>query len=92
MLTVMGTHWQGHTHSQLTHNTNTHSGHLYPDGMAQIHCQLSHQEHLADFLVKLPQQIQGVLVHNKLMDIYRTFHLLVNNANADIRSFLITLE
>ena len=36
---------------------------LISDGMAQIHCQLPHQGNLADFPVKLPQHIQGVLVH-----------------------------
>ena len=65
---------------------------LISDGMAQIHCQLPHQGNLADFPVKLPQHIQGVLVHGKLMDIHRTFHNVVNNANAGIHSFLVTLE
>jgi hypothetical protein len=65
---------------------------LISDGMAQIHCQLPHQGNLADFPVKLPQHIQGVLVHGKLMDIHRTFHNVTNNANAGIHSFLITLE
>ena len=65
---------------------------IISDGMAQIHCQLPHQGHLADFPVKLPQHIQGVLVHGKLMDIHRTFHNVVNNANAGIHSFLVTLE
>ncbi len=68
-------------------------GHLsLMDGMAQIHCQLPHQGNLADFPVKLPQHIQGVLVHGKLMDIHRTFHNVTNNANAGIHSFLVTLE
>ena len=56
---------------------------IISDGMAQMHCQLPHQGHLADFPVKLPQHIQGVLVHGKLMDIHRTFHNVNNNANAN---------
>ena len=65
---------------------------LISDGMAQIHCQLPYQAGLSDFPVKLPQHIQGVLVHGKLMDVHRTFHNVVNNANASIHSFLLTLE
>ena len=45
---------------------------LISDGMAQIHYQLPYQGHLADFPVKLPQHIQGVLVHGKLMHIVAT--------------------
>ena len=61
------------------------------DGMAQQHCQLPYLAGLKD-LDKLPQHLQGMLCHGKLMRIYRTFHNVKNDSNSAMHCFLLTLE
>ncbi len=65
---------------------------LIADGMQQSHCILPWQGHLNTFSNSLSQHLQGVLMHGRSIEIFRTFHNLVNNANLSIHCFLWALE
>jgi hypothetical protein len=62
------------------------------DGMAQLHCQLPWQGNLSQFGHCLPQHIQGVLMHNRNVFLYRTFHTVTLGANLQIHTFLLSLN
>jgi hypothetical protein len=61
------------------------------DGMAQVHCQLPYYANV-DQGENLPQHLQGVLVHGRFINIYRTFHNTYNAANMQIHTLLLALE
>lgn len=63
------------------------------DGMAQNHCELPHLGNTCSFgTEKLTQHFQGCLNHGRDFSIYRTFHNVVHDANAQIHCFLMSLE
>tara|TARA_B100001971_G_C17818943_1_gene347915 strand:- start:4 stop:384 length:381 start_codon:yes stop_codon:yes gene_type:complete len=62
------------------------------DGMAQNHTRLPHHKDQYEFKPNLPQHLQGFLVHGRMMNIYRTYHNVKNNANCAIHCFLLALE
>ena len=64
---------------------------LIGDGMAQQHCQLPYLAGLKD-IDQLPQHLQGMLIHGKLMQVYRTFHNVKNDSNLQMHTFLLTIE
>ncbi len=47
------------------------------DGMMQQHCVLPHRGNLSTFHKTLPQHLQGMLVHGRSIEIYRTFHVSI---------------
>jgi len=61
------------------------------DGMAQHHCQLPWSANL-NSLRTLPHHIQGVLMHGRKLNMYRTFHNVGNGANLMIHTLLSSLE
>jgi hypothetical protein len=65
---------------------------LIADGMQQNHCILPWQANINTFPCTLSQHLQGVLVHGRCIEIFRTFHNLGNNANLSIHCFLQSLE
>ena len=56
---------------------------LIGDGMAQHHCQLPYLAGMKE-TDQLPQHLQGVLCHGKMMRVYRTYH---NFKNTQTRPF-----
>ena len=60
--------------------------------MQQAHCQLPYRGNMAPFPVLLPQHLQGVLVHGRSTEIYRTFHNVSNGGNLSIHGLLLALE
>ena len=66
---------------------------IISDGMAQSHCELPHFGNACSFgTEKLTQHFQGCLNHGRNFTIYRTFHNVVHDANAQIHCFLLSLE
>jgi hypothetical protein len=65
---------------------------IIADGMQQSHCILPWQGNLNTFSSTLNQHLQGVLLHGRSIEIFRTFHNLVNTANLSIHCFLLALE
>ncbi len=47
------------------------------DGMQQHHCVLPHRGNMSVFPKTLPQHLQGMLVHGRSVEIYRTFHVCI---------------
>jgi hypothetical protein len=64
---------------------------LIGDGMAQSHCQLPYLGGLKD-MDNLTQHLQGMLIHGKLMRVYRTYHNVKHGANMQIHTLLLTIE
>ena len=64
---------------------------LISDGMAQHHCQLPWSANLNAHRT-LPHHIQGVLMHGRNLNMYRTFHNVANGANLMIHTLLSSLE
>lgn len=64
---------------------------LISDGMAQHHCQLPWSANL-NAIRTLPHHIQGVLMHGRKLNMYRTFHNVANGANLMIHTLLSSLE
>ena len=62
------------------------------DGMAQSHCVLPHLGNLSSFGNPLPQHLQGILVHGRGLNMYRTFHTVDNGANLQIHTVLLSIE
>ena len=64
---------------------------LIADGMAQEHCKLPW---CAGFtrLNTLPHHIQGVILHGRFMQMYRTYHNVPNGGNLAIHTLLLSLE
>jgi hypothetical protein len=65
---------------------------LIADGMQQTHCILPWQGNLNTFSSTLAQHLQGVLIHGRSIEIYRTFHNISNCSNLSIHSLLLSLE
>ena len=64
---------------------------LIGDGMAQNHSQLPYLAAMKD-TDRLPQHLQGVLCHGKMMRVYRTYHNVRNDTNMAIHTFLLAIE
>ena len=62
------------------------------DGMAQLHNELPHRANLAPFSHKLKCHLQGVIVHGKRFQIYRTYNNISGGANCAIHVWLLELE
>jgi hypothetical protein len=62
------------------------------DGMAQSHNMLPHFGNQNQWNDGLPQHLQGILNHNRGINVYRTFHNIKNCANVAMYTFLDTLE
>jgi hypothetical protein len=65
---------------------------LATDGMQQAHCLLPYHSNLDNFSTCLPQHFQGVLVHGRLFNMFRTYHTLRNTSDCQIHTLLLTLE
>jgi hypothetical protein len=64
---------------------------LISDGMAQEHCKLPWCANYSK-VKTLPHHIQGVLMHGRTMQVYRTFHNVPNGGNLAIHTLLLSLE
>ena len=64
---------------------------LISDGMAQEHCKLPWCANFSR-IGTLPHHIQGLIVHGRRIQIYRTFHNIANGANLAIHTLLLSLE
>ncbi|MFY7730220.1 MAG: hypothetical protein ACOVRN_11940 [Flavobacterium sp.] len=64
---------------------------IITDGMAQHHCCLPWCANIGSANT-LPHHIQGLIVHGRKINIYRTFHNVGNGANLQIHTLLKTLE
>jgi hypothetical protein len=64
---------------------------LITDGMAQEHCKLPWCANFSR-IGTLPHHIQGLIVHGRRIQIYRTFHNIANGANLAIHTMLLSLE
>ena len=65
---------------------------LATDGMQQAHCMLPYCGNLDNFSTCLPQHLQGVLVHGRQFNMFRTFHTVRNTSDSQIHTLLLTLE
>eukprot|EP01036_Dinobryon_divergens_P034074 gene34074-44025_t len=65
---------------------------IISDGMAQSHCELPYFGNSYSFPEPLTQHFQGCLNHGRSFTIFRTFHNVFQDSNAQIHSFLLTLE
>jgi hypothetical protein len=65
---------------------------IVTDGMAQQHCLLPWLANLSQFPKYLPQHLQGVMIHGRLLRMFRTFHNIKNGANLQIHTLLLLLE
>jgi hypothetical protein len=65
---------------------------LIADGMQQSHCILPWQGNQNTFSNTLSQHLQGVLLHGRSIEIFRTFHNIVNTSNLSIHCLLFALE
>ena len=65
---------------------------IVTDGMAQQHCLLPWLANLTGFSKYLPQHLQGVFAHGRILRIFRTFHNVRNGANLQIHTLLMILE
>ena len=65
---------------------------IVTDGMAQQHCLLPWLANIHQFPKYLPQHLQGVYAHGRLLKMYRTFHNIRNGANLQIHTLLLMLE
>ena len=65
---------------------------LATDGMQQAHCLLPYHGNLDNFSTCLPQHFQGVLVHGRVFNMFRTYHTLRNTSDCQIHTLLLTLE
>lgn len=73
-------------------NDPVHKMCIISDGMAQHHCFLPHQGQKNDFQPKLKQHFQGIINHGRGFNVYRTFHNIQLNANAQLHCLLLELE
>jgi hypothetical protein len=64
---------------------------LISDGMAQEHCKLPWCANFSR-IGTLPHHIQGLIIHGRRIQIYRTFHNIANGANLAIHTMLLSLE
>ncbi len=62
------------------------------DGMMTQHSVLPHRGNMVQFPHTLPQHFQGMLVHGRSIEMYRTFHNVPNNGNLSIHCLLLALE
>lgn len=62
------------------------------DGMQQSHNALPHLGNMTPFPAPLPQHIQGMIMHGRSIEIYRTFHNIQNSSNLSIHCLLLSLE
>jgi hypothetical protein len=65
---------------------------IVTDGMAQQHCLLPWLANLHQFPKYLPQHLQGVMAHGRILKMFRTFHNIQNGANLQIHTLLLFLE
>jgi hypothetical protein len=65
---------------------------MIADGMQQSHCLLPWQGNLNTFAPCLTQHLQGVLMHGRSTQIFRTFHNLCNSSNLSVHCLLMSLE
>jgi hypothetical protein len=65
---------------------------IISDGMQQAHCELPWMGNLSKKCEAIPHHIQGVIVHGRKINMFRTFHNLSNNSNVQIHTLLSTLE
>ncbi|NDB83452.1 MAG: hypothetical protein EB127_12100 [Alphaproteobacteria bacterium] len=65
---------------------------LATDGMQQAHCLLPYNGNMDNFSTCLPQHFQGVLVHGRVFNMFRTYHTLRNTSDCQIHTLLLTLE
>ncbi len=65
---------------------------LIADGMQQSHCILPWQGNQNTFSHSYQQHLQGVLLHGRSIEIFRTFPNIINCANLSIQCLLWALE
>lgn len=65
---------------------------IISDGMAQGHCELPWLGQTSHFSQPLVQHFQGCLNHGRNFTVYRTFHNVMHDSNAQLHSFLLCLE
>jgi hypothetical protein len=64
---------------------------IITDGMAQAHCELPYYANVEQ-AESLTQHIQGVMVHGRFINIYRTFQNVYSAANMQMHTLLLALE
>lgn len=62
------------------------------DGMQQAHCMLPYFGNLNGLGIQLPQHFQGVLVHGRVFNMFRSFHTIKVGSDFQIHTLLLTLE
>ena len=91
-IAYMGERKWYHHRSMDAINDPANKASLISDGMAQHHCSLPHRGQKSDFQPKLRQHFQGIINHGRGFRIYRTFHNVQLNANAQLHCLLLELE
>lgn len=62
------------------------------DGMQQAHCMLPYLGNQNNLGAALPQHFQGVLVHGRFFNMFRSFHTVKCGSDFQIHTLLLTLE